>query len=81
MQEAAHVIEQSSFGHVKDDTEEGTESEANQPYTTKEEKKKARKKARKKTKEKQTESKTKKKIQKKKIYAKLRIQTWRETFR
>ena len=39
MQEAAHVIEQSSFGHVKDEAEEGTESEANQPDTTKEEKK------------------------------------------
>ena len=47
MQEAAHVIEQSSFGHVKDEAEEGTESEANQPDTTKEEKKESKKESKK----------------------------------
>ena len=72
MQEAAHVIEQSSFGHVKDEAEEGTESEANQPDTTKEEKKEfyeteAKNSGAKKTKKKNRRNhKRKKKIQKKK---------------
>ena len=69
MQEAAHVIEQSSFGHVKDEAEEGTESEANQPDTTKEEKKESKKESKKENKkEKQTESKTKKENTKEKRF-------------
>lgn len=67
MQEAAHVIEQSSFGHVKDEAKRAQKAKQISHTQQKKRKKKARKKARKKTKKKNRRNqKRKKKIQKKK---------------